>query len=422
MKICPCAILLCLSQVVEILAVRDATEVDGVKLPQNCDGKGKTTKCCGCGDVLKNVGRDEAFEIASTWGFKEDVCVMTTDENAQRPCCPLWTTDCKESDPYYSYRVFQDCQPSPKECLRWECSDVWNEYEAAERDEKNFRKANKVEERWVITGQSNSDWACDCACGEVVNATSLECKSLNTKALYCSDVRPCCMKLDECKAEDPWPQAIEKNKKNVIASEDSFYGQLKAIVGRKKLLELLVEECHASCRLTRMSQCVADLKSAKKKTWMSSKSWQEAVEKERYKTSKKKGKSEMWDDQMRELDHQRNPGRRMQQLVKIKPLFSRPPPDDLLKTKKKSAKRQCCACSRFLSGFQGLNGNYPKVTSLCMTPEMVECDRYVAFNSGGKKGMSACKQMQPEFCSDASITECSSDLEHYSTFGSWEDA
>ena len=30
--------------------------------------------------------------------------------------------------------------------------------------------------------------------------------------------------------------------------------------------------------------------------------------------------------------------------------------------------------------------------------------------AGGKKGMSACKQMRPEFCSDASITECSSDL------------
>lgn len=139
--------------------------------------------------------------------------------------------------------------------------------------------------------------------------------------------------------------------------------------------------------------------------------------KDRFKTSKTTQLSEMWVERQQELDHQRNPERAKHQLVKMKPLFAQQPAEDLV-----SGKRKCCTCSSILSGFDPIQGHYPKVMSFCIAPEQLTCDEYVGYTPPGEKTEPACHAVVAEFCSDPSVSECSSDKDHYSKAKSWDDA
>lgn len=389
-------------------------------LPKNCDKLGRTTKCCACGELQKFPGTEAKFEIESQWGWKADICGRTEDTEAKRVCCPLWATDCQDTDPYFFVRMVKDCKPKQETCYKYECHDILKEYKTAERELRKI-KGNRPQDRWAdsyITGESNHYWTfgCDCACGKLVNESSFECRSLN-KAMVCPDVRPCCTKLEDCKPEDPWPAAVAENAKLVKKQTKSFSSRAGMVQRRVRQLQNLLQDCTTSCVTARISQCLSDLKSTKKKKLFGSRTWQYAVEKDRFKTSKTTQLSEMWVERQQELDHQRNPERAKHQLVKMKPLFAQQPAVDLV-----SGKRKCCTCSSILSGFDPIQGHYPKVMSFCIAPEQLTCDEYVGYTPPGEKTEPACHAVVAEFCSDPSVRECSSDKDHYSKAKSWDDA
>eukprot|EP00435_Cladocopium_sp_Y103_P031983 s2668_g8.t1 len=62
------------------------------------------------------------------------------------------------------------------------------------------------------------------------------------------------------------------------------------------------------------------------------------------------------------------------------------------------------------------------VTSFCIAPETLTCDEYLGYNPPGEKTSSACRTVVAEFCSDPSVSECSSEVDHYRKAKSWDDA
>lgn len=135
-------------QVVTVLALRE----DGSEhlqmmydLPKNCDKLGKTTKCCACGELQRYTREEARFEIESQWGWTADICGRTEDPEAERVCCPLWATDCQETDPYFFLRMVKDCKPKQETCYQYECRDILKEYKTAERELRKI-KGNRPQE------------------------------------------------------------------------------------------------------------------------------------------------------------------------------------------------------------------------------------------------------------------------------------
>ncbi|CAK8992348.1 unnamed protein product [Durusdinium trenchii] len=409
-------LLFTLMEVVLLYAIRESdfanhSQVVYFDLPRNCDDTGKSTTCCACGQMKEYGLSDEEKEwMHSEWGRLDDMCSRTTDEHQKRICCPLWAIDCKETDPYYLHRWKQECVPEDKECLLTECRDVSERLATAKKMLKVAKMKLQAIPTWkgdYITGKSNHQWRCKCVCGELENEKTMECKRNREGWSTCPDSRPCCTNLDDCKAEDPWPKKVEEQYEKKTAKPKARVKEAKQYV---MYLEQMTEVCLTSCRLERSQVYLKELKSVKKKkVFGKDKTWQAAIEKDRFKNKLKTGESNMWKERKRELDNERREFRLEHQLVKL-------PKGKIMELSGKS----CCTCQQTLKSEP--QGDFEAASKLLPLPRAMRfctATSCSAYKAEDESYGSACRSVLPSFCR-GDVPECPADLGSFATPVPWE--
>lgn len=259
-----------------------------------------------------------------------------------------------------------------------------------------------------ITGKSNHQWRCKCVCGELENEKTMECKRNREGWSTCPDSRPCCTNLDDCKAEDPWPKKVEEQYEKKTAKPKARVKEAKQYV---MYLEQMTEVCLTSCRLERSQVYLKELKSVKKKkVFGKDKTWQAAIEKDRFKNKLKTGESNMWKERKRELDNERREFRLEHQLVKL------PKGKKIMELSGKS----CCTCQQTLKSEP--QGDFEAASKLLPLPRAMRfctATSCSAYKAEDESYGSACRSVLPSFCR-GDVPECPADLGSFATPVPWE--
>jgi len=232
-------------------------------MPRKCSGwKLDKSKCCSCGE------RTGSYFEAELESWVNSCEVVKGNVVSGAACCPVWATDCKEDEPEFAAGLKRDCRITQADCDEAQCFDVkqaldHTEY-ALEKLKRDKSRELTYQEKGFVTGTSNHNKFCDCACGEITDKAKMLCKNLNEKGLFCKGDKPCCSNLKDCDVTDPWPKAVAETGKRIRDLRDGYNKRLKQLQQEVKELKQLRKDCYRSCKVTQEEACIEDLKVVEK--------------------------------------------------------------------------------------------------------------------------------------------------------------